>query len=238
MTGNLTRYSYWQMRDFIRERGLALIIVCALLGSTMVGPMRAMIGPNIDEATAKRILLTAMLQIVYIAAFIALNGIVSTDRKLGYYRFLFSKPVSIPAYYAQYFVVSLVGFVAVFALLMGAFAFFVRPVNPVGTLVASGVVYLALGGIAFLISSLFRYDWPILAGVYLGSVIINAFWDQSSGWRLVIRDLLPPLHKLNSLVTDIISTGAADTKAMTWLLGYSALCFVAGLVVLWRRPIG
>src|SRR4029079_2210235 len=103
MAANLTRYSYWQFRDFIRERGLALIITSTLLGFTVVAPMRAMLGSHIDEVNAKRILMMALPQLVYISAFIALNGLISTDRKLGYYRFLFSKPVSIPAYYAQYF---------------------------------------------------------------------------------------------------------------------------------------
>lgn len=238
MGSNLTRYSYWHMRDFIRERGIALIITATLLGFTFVGPMKAMLGSNIDEANANRILLMAMPQIVYISAFIALNGLISTDRKFGYYRFLFSKPVSIPAYYAQYFVVSLAGFIAVFALLFGLFALVVRPVNPIPGLAYCALVYLSLGGIAFLISSLFRYDWPILAGVYLGAVIVNAFWADRTGWRMVIRDAVPPLHKLSQALNDLMTAATVDTRAVAWLLGYSALCFIAGLIVLQRRPIG
>jgi len=99
-------------------------------------------------------------------------------------------------------------------------------------------VYLSFGGIAFLISSLFRFDWPILAGVYLGSLIVNGLWAQDTGWRMVIRDAVPPLHKLSPALTDLMNFGTVDTKAVAWLLGYSALCFVAGLIILWRRPIG
>jgi hypothetical protein len=236
MAQNLTRYAYWQFRDFIRERGLALIITSALLGFTIVAPMRAMLGSNIGEADAKRILILALPQIVYIGAFIALNGIISTDRKLGYYRFLFSKPVSIPAYYAQYFVVSILGFLAVFAFLLGIFSIVIRPVNPLGALEFCALVYLSFGGIAFLVSSLFRYDWPILAGVYLGSAMVNGFWAMETGWKMIIRNALPPLHQLSP--TDLVNLGTMDPKAVVWLLGYSAACFVAGLIVLWRRPIG
>jgi len=236
MAQNLTRYAYWQFRDFIRERGLALIITSTLLGLTIVAPMRVMLGSGIGEPDAKRILILALPQIVFISAFIALNGIISTDRKLGYYRFLFSKPVSIPAYYAQYFVISFVGFLAVFAFLLGIFAIVVRPVNPVGALAFCAIVYLSFGGIAFLVSSLFRYDWPILAGIYLGSAVINGFWAAETGWRMVIRNLLPPLHQLSP--NDLINLGTVDGRALVWLLGYSALCFAAGLLVLWRRPIG
>ncbi|HEY3257483.1 MAG TPA: hypothetical protein VGJ64_01395 [Gemmatimonadaceae bacterium] len=238
MAANLTRYSYWQLRDFVRERGVALIITSTLLGLAVIGPMTSMLGANIDEASARRILTAAMPQVVVIAAVIALNGLVSTDRKLGYYRFLFSKPVSIPAYYAQYFAVSFAGFLAVFGLLLGVFAIMVRPVNPIGPLVFCSLVYLSLGGIAFLISSVFNYDWPVLAGVLLGSAMINGFWADRGGWRMIIRDILPPVHKLSPSMTDIMSLGSVNTKAVLWLLGYSAVCFVAGLFVLWRRPIG
>jgi hypothetical protein len=236
MAQNLTRYAYWQFRDFIRERGLALIITSTLLGFTIVAPMRVMLGSGIGELEAKRILILALPQIVFIAAFIALNGIISTDRKLGYYRFLFSKPVSIPAYYAQYFVISFVGFLAVFAFLLGIFAIVVRPINPLGALAFCAIVYLSFGGIAFLVSSLFRYDWPILAGIYLGSAMVNGFWGTRTGWRLVIRNMLPPLHLLSP--NDLINLGTVDGTSLVWLLGYSALCFAAGLLVLWRRPIG
>jgi len=238
MGSNLTRYAYWHLRDFIRERGIALLLVSTLLGFTFVAPMRAMMGSNIDEANAKRILVMALPQIVFISAFIALNGLISTDRKFGYYRFLFSKPVSIPAYYAQYFVISLIGFIATFALLFGVFAIVVRPVNFLPALTFCALVYLSLGGIAFLISSLLRVDWPILAGVYLASLVANGMWADDTGWRMVIRDALPPLHKLSAALTDLMNFGTLDTKAVAWLLGYSALCFVAGLIVLWRRPIG
>jgi len=238
MRSNLTRYSYWHLRDFIRERGIALIIVSTLLGLLFVGPMKAMLGSNIDEVSAKRILIMAMPQIVFICAFIALNGLISTDRKFGYYRFLFSKPVSIPAYYAQYFVVSFAGFIAVFASLFGLFAIVVRPVNPIPALTYCALVYLSLGGIAFLISTLFRNDWPILAGVYGGAVLVNALWAQYTGWRMVIRNAVPPLQKLSPALNDIMNLGTVDTRAVAWLLGYSAACFIAGLIVLHRRPIG
>ncbi|MEP6904456.1 MAG: hypothetical protein ABI875_00155 [Gemmatimonadales bacterium] len=238
MKENLTRYAYWQFRDFIRERSIALLLVGLLLGFMMIAPMRAMMGPNMSGADAKRLVLLVLPQIVFIETFIVFNGIISTDRKMGYYRFLFSKPVGIPAFYAQHFAVYLAGFLAVFAILLGVLSVAVAPFNPLWTLAYCALVYLSLGGIAFFISSLFRYDWPVLAGVYLSSLIANAVWADKTGWRMVIRDLLPPTHKLNQAMNDLISLGTVDAKSVAWLLGYSALFFIAGLVVLWRRPIG
>jgi hypothetical protein len=238
MKENLTRYAYWQFRDFIRERAIALLLVGLLLGLLMVAPMRAMMGPNVTGADAKRLVLLVLPQVVLISSFIVFNGLISTDRKMGYYRFLFSKPVGIPAYYAQHFLVYLVGFIAVFALLLGILSIAIAPFNPFWTLVYCALVYLSLGGIAFFISSLFRYDWPVLAAVYLGSALANVVWAGQTGWRMVIRDVLPPMHKLSPAMNDLISFGRVDAKSVAWLLGYSALFFVAGLIVLWRRPIG
>lgn len=238
MRDNLTRYAYWQFRDFIRERGIALLLIGGLLGFMLVAPLRAITPYEIGELDAKRILLLALPQIGPISAFIVFNGLISTDRKLGYYRFLFSKPVSIPAYYAQHFAVYFVGFMSVFAILFGVFSLTVRPINPVGALAYWALVYLSFGGIAFFISSLFRYDWPVVAGVFLSSLVANAVWADADGWRMVVRDMLPPLHKLTPAMTDLINLGTADLTSVAWLLGYSALFFLAGLVVLWRRPIG
>ena len=235
MPSNLRRYALWQLRDFLRDRGIALLLVGFLIGFTIVGPFRAM-GGTMDDRMAMRILSATLSQVAFISAFIALNGIISNDRKLGYYRFLFSKPVSIPAYYAQLFVVYFVGFLAVCAILLGIFAVFARPVSPFGPLAFCALVFLSFGGIAFLISSLFRYDWPILAAVFLGSSILQAMWRYDEGWRRMVLSVLPPVYKLPPLLPSILDTGTVDTNSVLWLLGYSALCFAAGLVILRRRP--
>ncbi|HVF40165.1 MAG TPA: hypothetical protein VM939_09715 [Gemmatimonadaceae bacterium] len=235
MRENLVRYLPWQMRDFVRERGIALILIGLAVGFTTIAPFRAM-RMTFDDVTAQRMLLLSLPQVAFVAAFVAFNGIVSTDRKMGYYRFLFSKPVSIPAFYAQRFVVYFVGFLAVFAVLLAAFSFFVRPVAPLGAMAYCALVYLSLGGVAFFISSLFRYDWPILAGVFLGSTILHSIWSTREGWRRMVLSLLPPLHKLSPALGDLVTRGTADMTAIAWLLGYSAFFFAAGLIVLRRRP--
>jgi ABC-type transport system involved in multi-copper enzyme maturation permease subunit len=235
MGSNLRRYTLWQIRDFARERGIALLLVGTLIGATLIGPVRAM-GREIDAGIAKTLLTAALTQIAYILAFITLNGIVSTDRKQGYYRFLFSKPVSIPSYYAQLFVVYLVGFLGTIAILLGGFAIFAHPVSPIGPLLYCGLVYLSLGGIAFLISTLFRYDWSVLAALLLASTVFHSMWQYREGWRRLLLSVLPPVYRLSGTMDDIMNKGMVNTEDVLWLLGYSAICFAAGLVVLDRRP--
>jgi hypothetical protein len=235
MRSNLQRYALWQIRDFARERGVALLLVGFLIGFTIVGPVRA-VGRAIDAGLAKSLLVAILAQVSFILAFITLNGIVSTDRKSGYFRFLFSKPVSITAYYSQLFVVYLVGFLATIAILLGAFSIFAHPVSPIGPLLFCGLVFLSLGGIAFLISSLFRHDWPILAAIFLGSAILHSMWQYNEGWRRMVLSILPPVYKLTEALPDIVNRGVVNTQDVLWLLGYSAICFAAGIVVLRRRP--
>ena len=236
MTGsNLRRYALWQIRDFARDRGIALLLVGFLLGFTVVGPVRAM-GRPIDQGLAKNLLVATLAQLSFILAFITLNGTISTDRKMGYFRFLFSKPVSIPAYYSQLFVVYLVGFLAAIAILLGGFSIFARPVSPFAPLAYCALVFLSLGGIAFLISSLFRHDWPILAAIFLGSAILHSMWQYQEGWRRMVLSILPPVYKLTQALPDIVNRGVVNTQDVLWLLGYSSICFAAGLYVLKRRP--
>ena len=235
MQTNLRRYVLWQLKDFARERGIALLLVGFLIGVTIVAPVRAM-GRTIDAGMAKSMLVAIVSQIALILALITLNGIVSTDRKMGYYRFLFSKPVSISAYYAQLFVVYFVGFLAAVAILLGAFAIFAHPVSPLGPLMFCGLVFLSLGGIAFLISSLVRYDWPVLVAIYVASLILHSMWQYKEGWRRLVLSVLPPLYRISDTMPDILDRGVVNTQDVLWLLGYSALCFAAGILVLRRRP--
>lgn len=236
MSNNLRRYALWQFRDFGRDRGIALMIIGLALGFTFVSPVK-MMQVQITEASAKQLIMVSLQQIVFICAFVGLNGIVSNDRKQGYYRFLFSKPVSIPAYYAQQFLIYFIGFMTVMALLLGIFALMVYPLSPVAPLTYCAIVFLSLGGIAFFISSLFRFDWPILAAVFLGSALFHTLWADSEGWRKLVIAVLPPLNKLTSMLGILLERGTVETNDLLWLFGYSLMFFLAGLFVLRRRPI-
>jgi hypothetical protein len=236
MSDNLRRYALWQFRDFGRDRAIALMIIGLALGFTFVSPVK-MMQVQITEVAAKQLVMVSLQQIVFLCAFVALNGIVSNDRKQGYFRFLFSKPVSIPAYYAQQFLVYFIGFMAVMAILLGVFAVMVYPLSPVAPLTYCAIVFLSLGGIAFFISSLFRFDWPILAAVFLGSALLHTIWAASDGWRKLVIAFLPPLNKLTSMLGTLLDKGTVDMNDVLWLLGYSLMFFLLGLFVLRRRPI-
>src|SRR5207244_9778126 len=106
--GRLARYSLWQFRDFFMDRGIAILIIGFLWGYVLLEPLRRAMGPQWPgDRTSPVWPLTLQVSsaIVSLSVPIAMNGIVSTDRKSGYYRFLFSKPVNSFVYYAQLFFV-------------------------------------------------------------------------------------------------------------------------------------
>ena len=241
MSGNLGRYLTWQCRDFVRERGIAVLLIGLLFGMTVIVPMKVAANATATHLTdrmATQLLLVVLSQVAYITSFIVLNGIISTDRTRGYYRFLFSKPVSVPAYYAQAFVVNFLGYLVAITILLAFFMIFVRPIMPFGAIAFSALVFLSLGGIAFFISSLFRRDWIVLGGVLSGTWIMGSWWGQKGGIRHALVQLLPPVGRLSDQMEGLVNRGTVDATSVFWLLGYSALFFAGGLLVLRRRPIG
>jgi hypothetical protein len=237
---SLARYSLWQFRDFAIERGIAIMIIGLLWGYTLIAPMHAAMGAAFDvgpRSPAWPLVITITSSVVSLSVLIALNGIVSTDRKMGYYRFLFSKPVSAVAYYAQLFFVYMAGVLAAMLLLATALHAVVPTFKIVNFLAYAAIIYIAMGGIGFFLSVATRFDWLTLAAVWLGSRIVRDFSEGGSGWKSKAAELLPPVHKLNDVSMSMITSGTAHTSDVIWLLGYGALFFALGLLLLHRGSL-
>lgn len=232
---SLARYSLWQFRDFVVERGIAILIIGFLWGYVLIEPLRRTMGPawnGPQGATVFGIALQISSAIVSVSVLIALNGIVSTDRKMGYYRFLFSKPVNPVLYYAQLFFVYMAGVVASMLVL----SILLRTVLPTFSipyfLLYTALVYVAMGGIGFFLSVATRYDWLTLAAVWLGARMMRSLYGPRNDWRSKLVELLPPVHKLDDVANSLIGTGSAHMADVMWLFGYGALFFVLGLAAL------
>jgi hypothetical protein len=233
--GRLGKYSLWQFRDFVIDRGIAILIIGLLWGYVLVEPLRRAMGPAFSMGPTSPtwpLLITVASSIVSLSVLIALNGIISTDRKMGYYRFLFSKPVSPVAYYAQLFFVYMVGVIAAMLVLSAILHTIVPAFHIVNFLIYTALIYVAMGGIGFFISVATRYDWLTLAAVWLGSRVLRDFYGPRPGLSGQLVQLLPPVHKLNDVAYGMISNGSAPTSDVLWLLGYGAVFFVVGLLLL------
>jgi hypothetical protein len=233
--GRLGKYSLWQFRDFALDRGIAILIIGFLWGYTLVEPLRRAMGSSFSmgpSSPAWPLLITVASSIVSVSVLIAVNGIVSTDRKTGYYRFLFSKPVSAVAYYSQQFLVYVVGVLVSMLILSGVLHTVAPDFSVVNYLLYTALIFVAMGGIGFFISVATRFDWLTLAAVWLGSRVLREFYGAKPGLRGTLVQLLPPVHKLNDVANGLITNGSAPTTDVIWLLAYGALFFVLGLVLL------
>ena len=210
--GRLARYSLWQFRDFVMEKGISIIIIGLLWGYLQLLPFRQSFSPEMTPELIIRLVTLLAGSLVSIAVLIALNGIISTDRKLGYYRFMFAKPVSPVRYYGQLFVVHLVGLLSGMVLLALVFFFVAGRFNVWNLILYTSLIYVALGGIGFFISAASKYDWVTLAAVWVGSRILRALFGNGDDWKSKAVELLPPVHKVDTVAGSIIATGS-DRKS-------------------------
>lgn len=237
--GRLGRYSLWQFRDFWWERGIAIVLIGGLWGYVVLEPLRLTMGPQWASPNSPAAGMTLQLAsaVVSLAVLIAVNGIVSTDRKHGYYRFLFAKPVNPVFFYAQLFVVYMVG-VIISMLALGSLLRTILPTfNVVNFLIYSALIYIAMGGIGFFLSVATRFDWLTLAAVWLGARILRGVYGPRGGWRSKLVELLPPVHKLDDVANSLIANRTAPGTDVLWLAGYGILFLVLGLVLIRRGQI-
>jgi ABC-type transport system involved in multi-copper enzyme maturation permease subunit len=238
----LGRYSLWHLRDYVRDKGIATLITIGLVGYlTQIPLMRARaegLGGGLMEQAADQAFISGLKFLGFVGVLFATNGIVADDRRHGYYRLLFSKPVSVVAYYAQKWVAYGVGFLIVAALLLGLHGATVEPFFPATFLPAIAVIYVAFGGIGFLLSAAWRFDWLSLAAVLgLSDILWLLFKDDPALPGSLVR-ALPPVHLLDGFYTAVREGGGLPLNSVLWLGGYGLACFVAGLVVVRRRPLG
>jgi hypothetical protein len=236
----LARYSLWQFRDFVVDRGIAIVIIGVLWGFLLIEPIRRSMGPAFAANTLSPtwpLLMTVVSSVVSISVLIALNGLVSADRKMGYYRFLFSKPVSPVAFYAQLFFVYMLGVLIAMVLLSLILHQVVPRFSVVNFALYSAVIYIAMGGIGFFISVATRYDWLTLAAVWLGSHMLRSIYGPKPGILGKLVQVLPPVHKLDEVAAGIITNRSAPTGDVLWLVGYGAAFFLLGLLLLQKGEL-
>jgi hypothetical protein len=237
--GRLGRYSLWQFRDFWLDHGIAILIIGFLWGYVLLEPLRRTMGPqwNAPNSPVRSLSLQVASAVVSLAVLIALNGIVSTDRKQGYYRFLFAKPVNPVAFYSQAFFVDMVGVLVAMLVLASLLRLIVPTFSIINYLLYSALIYVAMGGIGFFLSVATRFDWVTLAAVWLGSRVLRSVYGPANDYRSKLVEVLPPVHKLDELANSLIANGTANIWDVAWLAGYGMLFFGLGLVILRRGAL-
>ena len=259
-------YALWQLRDYFKDRGVPTLVVATLsayLGLSPILERLPRLGDPVPASllqrfgTAEAVYAARMAEfnfmflrsilgtLVFLGALFAMNGIVANDRKQGFFRFLFAKPVSPSRYYGQAFVVHWFGYMVVMALLGVLYGFIVWPVLTRPLLVVIALMFIAYSGIAFLLSAAARWDWMSLVAV---SVLSTFAWTRFGASRHPLAKLLyllPPLHRSDEVYAAVSGAPLLATSApppipwpiLGWLAGYGVACYLAGLIVLRHRRL-
>jgi hypothetical protein len=258
VSARLGRYAPWQARDYLMDRGVPTALVGSLFGymvaSSAVQSMNAQLARMSPAALARQggfgaahaalfseftatFLMLLLGNFVFLGALFAMNGIVANDRKLGFYRFLFSKPLAPPRYYGQAFLVHWAGFLMISIVLGLIYRVLVGPVLSVPLLITLALMYLCYAGIAFALSAAARWDWLSLVAM---TVAANYFWLRYGGSTSVLKSLLyllPPLHRTSEVYTAVAKGLALPWHLLWWFAAYGAVSFLLGLVVLRHRRL-
>ncbi len=233
----IASYTPWQLWEFVLDRGIALILIGLLMGVSVLWPgylaLRAQLPPS---EVSVELLKIAVAQQVSILVVVATSGIVANDRLGGYYKFLFSKPVRVPVYYALQFLVTLVGVIAIALLLLSILWLTVGWVSPKVPIVMIVATYLALGGTVFFFSTFTRLDWGMLVLLW-GTSALSRTLATGKDWYDAARWVLPPTHQIDKLREALFAGTEIDMPGTLWLIGYGLVLFIAGLVVLQRKAI-
>ena len=242
----LGRYFWWQYHDYMLHQAPATAAVLCMYAYLTLMPIL-----NGSMTTGRRYTLStlpmpvvqgffsdSLASFILLGTLFATNGIVATDRKTGFYRFYFAKPVSAPRFYTNAFIAHGSGLLTVSLMLLGAFALTIRPLLPLSLIPVVGAMYVAFGGVGFMLSTIWRFDWLSLVTVGIVSSLAWGMWGEDPGVRGWLVHLLPPMHRASELYAFVAGTSTTfPWTTQLWLTGYGAACFLIGLSILRTRSL-
>lgn len=241
----LRRYFKYQVRDFVQQRAVWLLAIGLMglyfLWDNYTPGFRDSGAPLTPAQEAERfrgIMLGVSGAFALLASVFTVHGLVSGERERGLQRFLFAKPIARVPYYLQKLGIAFVGtllLTLVMVLLAGAV--FGRAVPLESAMLLSTALFTSVGGLAFLLSTLVRFEGGLALAGTLGVIPLRAIAQEGGSWAWLgsLRFVLPPIERFTPLVEPTL--GGDPLRAMLWAVGYGAVCVVAGVMVLRRRSI-
>lgn len=230
----LIAYAKYQLVDFVFERGLMVLVLSVLNLSGIVISILSESPEErarIREASLGTDVLILFPSLIMLAVLFASQELISRPRKLSYYRLVFAKPVSPVRYYAQLFVLHLIGTVAFVSLLTALFSAIALPMYLPGIAALTAIGFVLLGGIGFLLSVVTNYDAVATIGLVGMAFIGNALSAKYSGFLVTALSSVLPLEHVFALKPLLLGTPVA-TGDVVWVLAYGLTAFALGLVAL------
>ena len=226
-----TRYAAWMIRDLALGPGIWMAVLTAV--AALVLSKIEVSGPVGD--IAQGVCLEALNWTSITLTLLATGGLVRADFAIGHQRTLFAKPLSPPLYYLQRW---LIGAVAMF---IGstvvaqtiASRFGLALLGP-GFFARLALLYLVIGGLVFLMSTLVRGDWLAVAALLAWQALVGMArgMGMERGPIGVVLDLILPPRPLLRLGDPL-----PDGAALVQVLVYGSVVLLGALAVLRWRPL-
>lgn len=232
----LRSYALWQLRDYLVAKGIATMLINGLM-LVLVWSALPPAGDGPRGAGVSAFFVEFMNNIVLFGVLFATNGIVAEDRKLGYYRFYFSKPVSVAAFYTQKFFVHMAGLLLISGVLLLVYGVLIEPRYPSAYFPVIAMMGIGLGGVGFLLSALFTLDWLSLFAIYAVSDIGWRLYGDDAGVRGILIRGFPPVHHLRDIYAAVTRGTPIPMEPFWWIFTYGVVCFIIALVVISRRRL-
>jgi hypothetical protein len=238
MRGRLARYALYQTRDYLIERGLPTLLV----GGILFLPVFFALARPIEQELPSLLVLSALAALMpifgIVAVLLGVNGLIANDRQRGYFRFLFSKPISVTRYYLQAFVINGVGTIGMVCFLVLVLVTLGGSPFPWSVVSYMALFYLCAGGVGFLLSVLTRFDWVALGIIWALAQTLRQLAYQMSGWYFeILNVLLPPAHLMTRIAGDYAQGIGTPTRSLLWIGGYGVIALLLGVLALRLRPL-
>lgn len=239
----LGRYAVFQLRDYLMGKAVGFVLFSLFVGSMIPRDLTASHGAGWRSSPeagniAFRAIASQSSVLLLLGLILSASYLVANDRVTGSYRFLFAKPVGIPRYYAQLWLVHGAGFVALTGLLLGLFSVAVVPVSTWPFMAWAALLWALWGSICFCFSTFVRFDWLMMTLLMLLPALVKGFVAPASFWYKALTLVLPPVAHLDAAQQALVLRTPVAISDVAWVVGYGAIFLMAGLVSLRRRPIG
>jgi ABC-type multidrug transport system permease subunit len=246
----LLRYARYQLPDFLQQRLVLPLILLAFAAGLPTYLMTRNTPPGWMQSPqgiglAKQMFSQSITLYLPLGAFVGAAGVISADRQQGYFRFLFSKPVNVLAYYAQTYLLHAAAYVAVFGLIVWGYGAYTVHFSVHRSMEAAVLTFALIGGLGILFGVLTRFDAATLIVCYVPAIILQQLTAAPNGqpdgglpgWLAAIGKALPPALKLDSLREHLYAGQPLDGAQLWHVLGYGGIAALLGFVLLRRLPL-
>jgi hypothetical protein len=242
VSGRITAYLFrYQLRDLLVLRAGLPTFMAVFFGWMIIKTDGASVDWNGEsgQRLARDIVnMFGTYVFIPLAVFLGAARLVTDDRSNGYFRFLFSKPVSIVRFYVQQWVTYGVGVMAIAGLL----ALWLQantttvPVRELVLVVALN--WIIVGGVGFLLTVLTNYDALWLVILWTVSKVLHALKDTPNsalpGWLQELTRASIPTQKIVYVQNELLAGNPLPVPHTIHVVAYGLLAFVAGVIILRR----